>query len=148
MVLGARIRYNASGITHGSGLASGVDVQNVPKAQQFAQKIMRKSGKMPRNASAQSVMDADKLADAMKRNAKFLSDLAAAKLEQVDAGLDVLEASVKMDEGLQKRETRYQQIMDRHSRNTLEERYVQGRIQAANEGNHQAYVKNSIFDAL
>jgi hypothetical protein len=148
MVLGGFIKFNSSGITHGSGLASGVEIENVIQAQSYAQKIMKRCGKMPKVASAQTVMNADKVADTMKANAKFLKDLVKVKLEQVDAGLEVVEASVAMDEGLAQRETRYQQIMDRHGRNRLDTRYQQGRIQSANEGNYAAYIKKSAIDLL
>jgi hypothetical protein len=148
MVLGRMIKFNSSGISHGSGLASGVDIQNTFKAQGYVQKVMRRSGKMPSSASPQSVMNTRKITDAMKANAQFLKDLAKAKLEQVDAGLEVLEASIQLDEGMAQRETRYQQIMDRHSRNHLDSRYQQGLIQSGNEGNHVAYARQSHLDAL
>lgn len=148
MVLGQMIKFNSGGVSHGSGLASGVNIENVSQAQKYVQGIMKRSGKFPASASAQTVMNGDKITDAMKANAKFLKDMVKVRLEQVDAGLEVLEANVGMDEGLAQREIRYQQIMDRHTRNKLDSRYQQGRIQSANEGNFTAYTKQSRFDLL
>lgn len=142
------VKFNNQGITHGSGLASGIDVQNARQGEEFAKKIMRGCGKMPKHASAQTVMNASAAASNMKASAGFVKDMVKYKLEQVDAGLEVFEAHVAMDEGLQQRETKYQQIQDRHSRSKLDARYQQGLIQAGNQGNYQAYTKVSRIDSL
>ena len=148
MVLGRLIKYNSSGITHGTGLASGINVQNVTHGQQYYKKVVQRAGKPVKNASAQTVMDANKVANAMTANAGFANDLVKVKLNQMDAGLEILKANVALDEGITQRETQYQQIMDKYGRNQLQARYQQGMIQSGNEGHHSAYVKASRFADL
>jgi hypothetical protein len=71
MVLGKTIKYTQAVSPHGTGLASGLDVQNVIQGQQYYKKVVQKAGKPVKGGSAQTVMNAKKISDAMGANAEL-----------------------------------------------------------------------------
>lgn len=148
MVLGGMIKFNAGDITHGQGLASGVNVEDINSAKRFATTAMRNGAKLPQKATAQTVMNNARKAASMQANAELVKQLSEQKLAQVDAGLEILATAEAHSEGMMKREQRFQQLMDKFGRAQLNHRLTTGVHQSESLGHHQAYVRGSAFDAL
>lgn len=147
-MLGSVIKFNAGDISYGSGLASGVNVEDINSAKRFATTTMRNGAKLPLKATAQTVMNNARKAANMQANADLVKQLSEQKLAQVDAGLEMLATAESHSEGMMKREQRFQQIMDKFGRAQLNHRLTTGVHQSESLGHHQAYARGSAFDAL
>jgi hypothetical protein len=148
MVLGSMIKFSGAGIATGAGLASGVNIDNLPTVQKFAQSRMKAAGKLPIRASAQSVINAAKLAGAMEGNAELVKDLSQQKIRQARAGIEILSAGMTHDEAMMAIEEKYQELMDKHGRKRQSHRYKVALNQSESVGYHEAYTRESSFDSM
>lgn len=148
MVLGGMIKYNAGDITHGAGLASGVNIENLDLAKKHVRHFIKIGAKMPLKVSAQSVINASNKVAEMEENVQRAKQFSDARLSQVSAALDYLTVAESHAEGMMKHEQRYQQIGAKFAQAQRMHRLSTGIIQAEDLGRHNANVRNSVFDSL
>lgn len=148
MVLGQAIRFQSSGIAHGQGLASGLNPEDIRAVEARTKKVMQRAGKMPLKSSAQSVMNAAKLASFMETQNDLINQEIQQRQRQMDAALQNRDAAIKFAASNMKGEQKFQQQGLHFQELQLQHRLVTGVIQSQSVGTQQAYSKQSAFDAL
>ena len=148
MVLGQMIRFNSGGIVHGGGLASGLKADDIRAVEARSKKVMQRVGKIPMKSSAQSVINAAKLASFMEAQNELINQQLSHQERQFKAALANREAAIKFTGNRMKAEQAWQEQGVRLQELQLQHRLVTGVIQSESVGTQQAYVRQSAFDAL
>lgn len=148
MVLGQMIRFNSGGISHGQGLTSGLNPEDIRAVEARTKKIMQRAGKIPMKSSAQSVMNAAKLASFMETQNNLIGQQLSHQERQIKAALANRDAAIKFAGTKMKAEQAYQEQGLRLQELMLQHRLATGVIQSESVGTQQAYAKQSHFDAL
>ena len=148
MVLGQAIKFNSGGITHGAGLASGLNPEDIRQVEARTKKVMQRAGKMPLKASAQGVMNSAKLAAFMENQNDLINQQIGHQERQITAALNNRDAAIKFAGTKMKAEQRWQQQGAQLQEMMLQHRLATGVIQSESVGTQQAYAKQSAFDAL
>jgi hypothetical protein len=148
MVLGQAIKFSGGGIGYGKGLASGLNPEDMRQVEARAKKVMTRAGKIPMKSSAQSVLNAAKVASFMENQNELIKQELDMKGRQINAALDNREAAINFVGVKMKAEQRYQQQGAKLQEMTLRHRLETGVIQSESVGTQQAYVKQSRIDTL
>jgi hypothetical protein len=148
MVLGQMIRFNSGGISHGQGLASGLNPEDIRQVEARTKKVMQRAGKIPMKSSAQAVMNAAKLASFMENQNELINQQIDHQSRQISAALNNREAAIKFAGTKMKAEQTWQQQGAKLQEMMLQHRLATGVIQSESVGTQQAYAKQSVFDSL
>lgn len=148
MVLGRLVPFNSSGISHGQGLASGLNPDDIRAVEARTKKVMQRAGRMPMKASAQSVMNAAKLAKFMETQNDLINQQISHQERQIKASLDNRSAAIKFASTKMRAEQTWQQQGQQLQEMQLQYRLATGVIQSESVGTQQAYAKQSAIDSL
>lgn len=148
MVLGQVIKFNSSGVSYGSALASGLDPTDISAVEARTKKVMQRSGKMPMKASGQSVINAAKRASFMETQNELINQQIQHQERELNAGLANRDAAIKFAGTRMKAELKYQQQGQHLQELILQHRLATGVVQAESVGTQQGYTKQSRFANL
>ena len=147
MALGQLIKFNASGIEHGTQLNPNIPI-DVNTGKQYALRRMRKFTKVPTKASSQTVMNAEKVAANMKANVGRVKKLTKARQEQIKQALALYGINIENANSMAGFAEEFAKLSDTHSQNQLQHQENIGITQARNEGTYVAYTGGGSFDSL
>jgi hypothetical protein len=147
MALGQLIKFNASGIEHGTQLNPNIPT-DVNNGKQYALRRMRKHNKVPTKASAQTVINAAKIASHMETNVERVAKVVGYRENEIEQALKLLEINVAHAGKMHGYSEKYQNLLAKYSKGQLQHQENSGVIQAQNEGVYQAFAGNSSFDSL
>lgn len=148
MVLGQMIRFSSGGISHGQGLVSGLNPDDIRAVEARTKKVMQRAGKMPQKSSAQSVMNAAKLASFMENQNDLINQQLSHQDRQIKASLANRDAAIKFAGSKMKAEQTWQEQGARLQEMQLQHRLATGVIQSESVGTQQAYSRQSALDSL
>lgn len=148
MVLGQAIKFTGNGISHGTGLASGLNPEDISAVTNRTKKVMQRAGKMPMKATAQQIINTAKVASFMETQNNLINQQISQQERQLNAALANRDAAIKFAATRMKAEQRYQQQGATLQDLMLQHRLATGVIQAESVGTQQAYTRQSAIDSL
>lgn len=147
MALGQFIKFNASGIEHGTQLGPNIST-DINSGKQYVLRRMKKHNKVPTKASAQTVINSAKVAANMEANVERVGKVVGYREKEIEQSLKLLGINVAHAGKMQGYSEQYQKLLAQYSKNQLQHAENSGVIQAQNEGVYQAFAGNSSFDSL